>query len=67
MHNDITSKDDQLPKELARMDNGAIENLDELEKYAKLLLNKPVTRLNPATFERSKIESGQTYGEALKE
>ena len=65
MHNDITSKDDQLPKELAPMDNPA--NLDKLEQYAKDLLNKPITRLNPVTFERSEIDSGQTYGEALKE
>ena len=66
MHNDIMSKDDQLPEGLAPMD-GTPTNLDKLEQYAKDLLNKPVTRLNPAAFERSEIESGQTYREALKE
>ena len=67
MSYDITSKDDKLPKELAPMDNGSPANLEKLEQFAKDLLNKPITRLNPATFERSEIESGHTYGKALEE
>ncbi|KAL5539152.1 hypothetical protein UlMin_044428 [Ulmus minor] len=71
--NFLRVQDDKLPKELSRLDNGTpanldkLEHLDKLEQYAKNLLNKPVTTLNSATFDRYEIEAAVTYGEALKE
>ncbi|KAL5539154.1 hypothetical protein UlMin_044430 [Ulmus minor] len=54
--NFLRVQDDKLPKELSRLDNGTPANLDKLEQYAKNLLNKPVTTLNSATFDRDEIE-----------
>ncbi|KAL5539153.1 hypothetical protein UlMin_044429 [Ulmus minor] len=65
--NFLRVQDDKLPKELSRLDNGNPANLDKLEQYAKNLLNKPVTSLNSATFDRYEIDAAVTYGEALKE
>ncbi|XP_024032012.1 patatin-like protein 2 [Morus notabilis] len=64
--NFLRVQDDKLPEDLAAMDNGSPANLEKLEKYAKDLLNKPVTYFNPVTFERSEVDTAETYAEALK-
>ncbi|KAL5563406.1 hypothetical protein UlMin_033153 [Ulmus minor] len=57
--NYLRVQDDKLPRELSRLDNGTLENLNELEKSAKDLLNKPVRG--------HEFEGNVTNGDALKE
>ncbi|XP_062094759.1 patatin-like protein 3 [Humulus lupulus] len=63
--NFLRIQDSKLPEELAAMDNADPANLDKLEQYAKDLLNKPVTSLNLATFQRIIVNENDTYQVAL--
>ncbi|XP_062083176.1 patatin-like protein 3 [Humulus lupulus] len=62
--NFLRVQDNNLPKELSRLDNASTDNMDKLEKFAQTLLTKSVTRLNLSSFRRDLVE-GETYEKAL--
>ncbi|PON43968.1 Patatin-related protein [Parasponia andersonii] len=64
--NHLRIDDDTLKGDLASVDTATTENLNNLVKVGKALLNKPVTRINLATGLNEPIPNGGTNAVALK-
>ncbi|GMN30008.1 hypothetical protein TIFTF001_002657 [Ficus carica] len=64
--NHLRIDDDTLKGDLASVDIATNENLNNLVKKGKELLNKPLTRINLATGIYEPVPNGGTNAEALK-